>query len=69
MDQSILKSGRDSLLVAVPLIALLLVGFFRLDEWFFRPAKSPRRRPPARGVDPEGRPLFSDPDGWSVPRR
>ena len=65
MHEAILKSGRDSLLVAIPMVALLFVVFFRLDEWLFRSKRSSARRPPPRGVDSEGRPIFSDPDGHS----
>jgi hypothetical protein len=32
MHETILKSGWDSMLFAVPFVAMLLLGFFRLDE-------------------------------------
>jgi hypothetical protein len=60
------KSGRDSLLIAIPLIALLFVFMFRLDEVFASSKKDRKRQPPARGVDEEGREIFSGPDGKPI---
>jgi hypothetical protein len=69
MREEILKSGRDALLFGIPLIILLLIGIFRLDELFItRRKRNPRSRPP-RGVDREGRQIFSDPDGQAQHRR
>jgi hypothetical protein len=62
MHEEILKSGRDALLFGIPLIILLLIGVFRLDELFMTKKKQERQRP-ARGVDKEGRQIYSDPDG------
>lgn len=69
MVDTILKSSRDALLVAVPCVALMLVGLFRLDELMARPRKSPRRPLPIRGVDEQGEPIFSNPDGAVLRRK
>jgi hypothetical protein len=62
MDSTIVLSGRDSILVGVPLVGFLFAMVFRADQ-----AVSTRRalakRPPRRGVDREGREIYSDPDG------
>jgi hypothetical protein len=68
MDEPILKSGRDTLLVAIPFVICLVCSVFRLDEWFFRSGKGSTkssRRPP-RGLSPKGEPIFTDPDGRVV---
>ncbi|MGA2673495.1 MAG: hypothetical protein ABSE99_09710 [Terracidiphilus sp.] len=66
MHDQMLSSGRDTLLIAIPFIALLFIGLFRLDEVIFKSRKASKggrpRRPPS-GVDQNGRPIFSDPDG------
>ncbi len=69
MHEEILKSGRDALLFGVPLIILLLIGVFRLDESFLSKRKKQERQRPARGVDKEGRQIYSDPDGQAHRRR
>jgi hypothetical protein len=59
-----LMSVRDSLLVFVPFLALLVLFVFRLDLLIFRPrGNSKRPLRPASGVDANGRPIFCDPDG------
>jgi hypothetical protein len=63
MHQTVLTSGRDAYLIGIPLILLMLIGLFRLDEAFLRPKKGPRRPPPPSGVDEKGRQIYSDPDG------
>ncbi len=70
MHETILKSGWDTVLFAVPFLGLLLIGFFRLDEIFASNKKQIKRRP-AVGMDPEGEPYLSDPDGrmWRAQRR
>jgi len=69
MREEILKSGRDALLFGIPLILLLLIGVFRLDESFMTKRKKQNRQRPARGVDREGRQIYSDPDGQVPGRR
>lgn len=68
MQQEILSSGRDTMLVAVPMVALLIASFFRLDEMFAQP-KRPLRRKELCGPDKNGRTTFSDPDGRIRPAR
>lgn len=69
MDEPILRSGRDTLLVAIPFVFCLVASVFRLDELFFRSGKGSRKgssqRPP-RGLNPNGEPIFTDPDGRVV---
>ena len=62
MHDAILSSGWDTFLVAVPLLFLLFIGFFRLDEVYATPKVSLKRRP-ACGTDKDGEPILSDPDG------
>ena len=38
--EQILSSTRDTLLVGTPLLVLLFIGFFRLDELMLKPKKS-----------------------------
>ena len=66
---SILQSNLDALLVAVPMIGILVVSFFRLDELV---GKSSKKRPvqPRRkiaGLDGAGRQICLDPDGTQQP--
>ena len=69
MQEPILISGRDTLLVAVPFILVLLIGVFRLDEVFSASRASLNRRRPACGLDEHGEPIFTDPDGRVVKLR
>ena len=71
MDQSILMSGRDTLLVATPLLLMIFFSVFRLDQILARPKVSSIRRRPACGVDEFGEPILCDPDGRlsGTPRR
>ena len=58
----ILESNTDAFLVAIPMVALLVAGFFRLDELFVRNGRSQgKRRMP--GLDERGLPICLDPDG------
>lgn len=66
MDINIGKAGWDVFLFGIPLIALLIFGFFRLDQVFTSHKKSssdvqapptgPRRRERSMTSDPDGRP-------------
>ena len=68
MQDAILQSGWENLLVAIPFVGLLLVGFFRLDEIIASPNRDRTARRPFCGCDEDGYLLLSDPDGrpWSV---
>jgi hypothetical protein len=61
---TILQSTSDTLLVAVPMIGLLFLGYFRLDELFGKPKKKPvQNRRQMSGWDQNGQPVCIDPDG------
>ncbi len=53
----------DTILLTFPFFALLAMGMFRLDERLAAP--KPSRRPTRHfcGLDNQGRPALSDPDG------
>lgn len=65
-------SNADALLLAVPMIGLLIVGYFRLDELVGKPRKAaPRGRGLGR-VQEDGTMTYLDPDGTAggrEPRR
>lgn len=63
-----MTSWRDGLLVGVPMVAVLLGTFFRLDEVWSRREKDKVRRPLAGGVDGNGMPICLDPDGEAIGR-
>jgi hypothetical protein len=70
MHDAILSSGRDTFLIAIPFLGLLLAALFRLDERFAAPKKVGGPRRPPCGLDLDGRPILCDPDGrpWAEPR-
>lgn len=63
MHELYLNSMKDTLLVAIPFLAILVLSFFRLDA-IIGSSKGPAnpRRPPC-GIDERGEPLLVDPDG------
>jgi hypothetical protein len=63
VQDAILQSGWENLLVAVPFVGILLVGLFRLDEIIASPKRSKAVKRPASGCDENGHLLLSDPDG------
>jgi hypothetical protein len=70
MSETILKSGWETMLFAVPLISMLLIGFFRLDGVVATPKRPDGPRRIECGQDEEGRTILTDPDGrrWDRPR-
>jgi hypothetical protein len=58
-------SNADALLVAVPMIILLVVGHFRLDELFGKPRKVAPRRRELASVQEDGA-VNLDPDGTAT---
>jgi hypothetical protein len=61
---SVLQSNTDALLVAVPMIGILIVGFFRLDELVGKSKKKQTmHRRVISGLDGKGRQICLDPDG------
>ena len=63
MHETVLNSGWDTFLYALPVLLMLFVGVFRLDELFVTPRQGPRRQRPATGTDENGRQVLCDPDG------
>lgn len=63
MQDTVLQSGWETLLVAIPFVGILLVGLFRLDELIASPKRRKAAKRPASGCDRNGRLLLSDPDG------
>jgi len=64
VHDAMLHPGWDTALVAVPFLVMLAVGFFHLDEMVAAPKqRNLRNRRPATGVDNDGSPILSDPDG------
>jgi hypothetical protein len=63
MDQSALLSSRDTLLIAIPLVLMVFISAFRLDQVIAAPKASQLRRRPVNGVDEAGEPILRDPDG------
>lgn len=65
MHDSILSSTRDALLIAIPLLGLLTMGVLRLDEVIFSSPRGPKKlhRRAMCGVDEDGQPILTDPDG------
>jgi hypothetical protein len=65
---TILLSNSDALLVAVPMIGILVVSFFRLDELVGKTKKRPaQQRRQVAGLDGGGRQICLDPDGTEQP--
>ena len=69
MHDTILISGRDSILVAIPFIFMLFLSVFRLDETLARPRAATARHRLAMGVNEAGAPVLRDPDGQLVDLR
>jgi hypothetical protein len=53
----------DTFVLSIPFVAILGMTLFRLDERFASPKGVPMRRRSFCGVDSQGRPFISDPDG------
>jgi hypothetical protein len=63
MHEAILISGRDTLLVVIPFLVLFVISLFRLDEILAAPKGGIRQRRPMCGINKDGKPALSDPDG------
>ena len=63
MHETVLNSGWDTFLYAVPVLLMLFVGVFRLDELFVTSRQGSRRHRLATGTDENGQPMLCDPDG------
>ena len=66
MYDTILMSGRDAFLVAIPFVFMLFLSVFRLDAAFARPRERASRRWSASGMNEAGGPILCDPDGRLV---
>jgi len=62
-DSSVLNSGWQTLLLAVPFALAMMAGVFHLDELFVSSKNEPRRQRLASGIDENGQPILFDPDG------
>jgi hypothetical protein len=71
VQDTILQTGWENFLVAVPFVGILVAGIFRLDEIIASPRRRHGMKRPACGCDANGRVLFSDPDGrpWDTRHR
>ena len=63
-----LKSGWESIVVAVPFVLVMLAVIFRLDQLLAAPrgkksTMDPALNRPPCGVDKNGRIMLTDPDG------
>lgn len=63
LNETVLTSSLDAMLVAVPAFIVLLAGVFRVDEMIAAPRHPARGRRPSSGIDEDGRPMLFDPDG------
>lgn len=63
MHDTVLNSGLDTFLFAVPFLFMLLGGIFHLDELVAAPKPATKRRQMPVGTDERGEPLLCDPDG------
>jgi hypothetical protein len=72
MNDTILSSGRDAFLIAIPFIGVLLACLLRVDELVAAPKPGGvKHRSTICGQDENGQPILCDPDGrpWVETRR
>lgn len=69
MQEPLLKSGWDTILLGGPLVALLLFRFFGMDALLFAPKRRNRARARLFRTDPWKQPPLSDPDGRPWPAK
>jgi hypothetical protein len=68
MHEAILISGRDMVLIAIPFLVLVVLVLFRLDVIIAAPRKTLRQHRPVGGMNKDGKPVLSDPDGRNPTR-
>lgn len=56
-------SNWDTLVLMLPVLALMALGMFGIDERITSPKSSIPQRHKFCGLNPDGEPFFSDPDG------
>jgi hypothetical protein len=68
MHETVILSSKDAVLCALPLVLLLVVTLFRLDEAFVAHKDPEKQDKLAARTRPRHAPMCSDPDGrpWSV---
>ena len=69
MHETIVASGWDSILTAVPFLGFLVASFFRLDELIATPKRPAGHRRHPCGIDENGEAILCDPDGRRWPTR
>jgi hypothetical protein len=60
---SAIQSNTDALLVAIPMVAAMFAGFFRLDEAIGRTQKPVEKGHSLSHQDKDGRAVCIEPDG------
>ena len=63
MNDATIMTGSDAYLIGIPLIIVLHIALFRVDELISKPKKSLKRRRPSYQMNENGVPVMSDPDG------
>jgi hypothetical protein len=63
LQDTVLRSGWDNVVVALPFVLMLAVGLFRLDSMMAAPKTVNRRANRIVGTDENGEPIVCDPDG------
>ena len=63
MQDQLLFSSKDALLIAIPFVLILMVSTFRLDQIIAYPKRAVRGRRLACDMDQHGEPILRDPDG------
>lgn len=64
MHDMLISSGRDSFLIALPFLAIMLAGLFRVDEAIASPRRNAAKHHRSMcGVDEKGQQILCDPDG------
>jgi hypothetical protein len=63
MHGSGLISGWDTVVLMIPLFAIMAMGMFRVDERLVAPKDPGKPRRAFCGLDRNGQPVLSDPDG------
>lgn len=69
MNGPVIHSFQDALLFVLPALGILLLSMFHLDELMISPRHGNGGRRPMCGVDANGEPILTDPDGRLVPSR
>jgi hypothetical protein len=70
MHDTVVNSGWDAMLIAIPFLGIMFAGFFRLDEVIAAPKRRLKTRHLSGGLGQDGQPALFDPDGqpWREPQ-